>query len=75
MTLRGNLVIGAVLTGAILALALASYVWTPHSAIDIDGGQVGPPAEHLPELSLVAGRGAESVRDRQADDLQLRRRR
>ena len=36
MKLRGNLTIGAVLTGAILALALVSYGWTPHSAIDID---------------------------------------
>ena len=36
MRLRTNLLIGASLTGAILAAALISYAWTPHSATEID---------------------------------------
>jgi peptide/nickel transport system permease protein len=44
-----SLVVGAVLVGSVAALALVSFVWTPHDPVQVDATArlLGPSADHL----------------------------
>ena len=47
--MRGNLGAGAVLVGVVVAVALVSFVWTPHDPLAVDASVrlLGPTADHL----------------------------